>query len=105
MTVTIFERGRFKVQSRSGEEPYLVDYAAMGGNSKCDCMDFRTNCRKEIERAKAVGEFHPMDPDANMERFKCAHIRAVDRFLARKFQISYKEELRSAGDYDDTEDC
>lgn len=98
MHVEPFERGTFKVSSRSGEEPYTVDLGSGNGNSKCDCMDFRNRCRPEVSRQKEAGQYKRSDYTI------CAHIRAAEKFIKEKLYASYIESIRSAGDYRDDEE-
>ncbi len=104
MTVELFERGRFKVSSQSGEPDYFVDYGAMSGLGLCDCPDYKNRCIRLIRTMKAEGTFKPMDPTWNPEYTICKHIRAVDKHIALISKLKYKEQLREKMDYNDEDE-
>lgn len=84
MIVTQYERLRYKVTSRTGQDPYTVDLMPFSWNGKCDCRDFNINCIAEIRRLKAIGEFKPKE-DLLLwtQRTRCAHLRAAWEFAIR----------------------
>lgn len=93
-----FERLRYHVTSRTGQEPYLVDIGSNYGLGYCDCPDFKCNKFGASNIAKREGI--PWKIDA----FRCAHIivarrqffdEMLDRMIAqfRKEFNDYSEDL------------
>jgi hypothetical protein len=64
------ERGRYHVESDSGEEPYLVDLLEYRRNGMCGCRDFEIHIMSKWESYEVPA------------RKYCKHIRKVRNYLA-----------------------
>ena len=109
MEVKPFERLRYKVQSRRektlGIAPWLVDLGAFKGSGKCTCEHFSMRCISEIRRLKAIGEFHPEDPNWSNDNVKCAHIRVAEIYFFREFKQKFIKQIRMQfNDYNDEDE-
>lgn len=69
------EMGRYRVESRSGEDPHLVDILEHDCNGECSCEYFTFKCRPNYTRLKTVKgrKFKPI-PYGRQDSTQCVHL-------------------------------